>query len=54
MYITPMRSLFLIVLLTLSLQACEVTDSDPPETPMDQLVPPVKKRELQHGQIVPS
>ena len=38
-----MRSLLLIVLLTLSLPACQVTDSDPPETPMDKLVPPVKK-----------
>jgi len=38
-----MRSLLLIVLLALTLQACYVSDSDPPETPMDSLVPPVMK-----------
>jgi hypothetical protein len=43
MYITRMRSLLLIVLLALSLQACEFSDSDAPETPIDKLVPPVKK-----------
>jgi hypothetical protein len=42
MYITRMRSGVLIVLLSLSLQACD-TDSDPPETRMDKLVPAVKK-----------
>ena len=38
-----MRSVLLIGLLTLSLQACEVTYSEPHETPMDELVPPVSK-----------
>jgi PBP1b-binding outer membrane lipoprotein LpoB len=43
MYITRMRRLLMIVLLTLSLQGCEFSDSDAPETPMDKLVPPIKK-----------
>jgi len=43
MYITRMRWLLLIGLLALTLQACEFSDSDAPETPMDKLVPPIKK-----------
>ena len=38
-----MRSVLLIVLLTLSLQACQVNDRDAPDTPWDRLIPPVKK-----------
>src|SRR3954468_18267598 len=38
-----MRSEVLIVLLVLSVQACQVSRADAPETPMDALVPPVKK-----------
>jgi hypothetical protein len=37
-----MRSRLLIVLLVLSVQACQVSHADAPETPMDALVPPVK------------
>ena len=38
-----MRSLLLIVLIALSLQACQVSKGDSPVTPWDKLVPPVKK-----------
>ena len=38
-----MRSLLLIGLLSLSLQGCQVSDSEPTDTPWDELVPPIKK-----------
>ena len=38
-----MRSVVLIVLLTLSLQACQLDAREIPDTPWDKLVPPVKK-----------
>ncbi|HYX29377.1 MAG TPA: hypothetical protein VE863_12505 [Pyrinomonadaceae bacterium] len=42
MYIALMP-LLLIGLLTLSLQACQGSYSEPPDTPWDKLVPPIKK-----------
>ena len=38
-----MRSLLLIVLLALTLQACQVGNSQVRETPIETLVPPIKK-----------
>ena len=38
-----MRSLLLIVLIAFSLQACQVSKGDAPDTPWDKLVPPGKK-----------
>src|SRR4051812_29226996 len=38
-----MRSSLLIVLLVLSLQACEVGKAEVPETPIETLIPPIRK-----------
>jgi hypothetical protein len=42
MYITRMRSVLLIVLLPLTLQACQVGNSQVRESPIEILVPPIK------------
>jgi len=46
MYITLMRSALLVMLLALTLQACQVGSSQVRETPIETLVPPVKKTDF--------
>ncbi|HBB95953.1 MAG TPA: hypothetical protein DC054_11240 [Blastocatellia bacterium] len=38
-----MRALLSLMLLTISLQGCQITDSDAPEADMNTLIPPITK-----------
>ena len=43
MYIKPMRSVLLLMLLALTLQSCQVGNSQVRETPIKTPIPPIKK-----------